>query len=248
MRGRLRRLRRALGLGPRSRRSLGLETRSRRSRSRRARSLGFCHGGSRSHLLSPLECGRRSHCRNNITLIAGIESVESRTEVRIRTECNRAAILDVLDRLVWSETTGCHQKHGERGGRALHSCGAVNKNRLACLVLPCELQNNFIRPELEVADFIRLEVIIHGNSVLALCIRDERNIFSAIEDGLDAVLAEPVTIRSGLITAEPHAWYNFVGGIGPLEVCHSSCMSGVCVWCGSACVRRLWQSIAQYIF
>ena len=101
-------------------------------------------GRSSRHLLSPLECGCRRQCRNHITLIAGIESIERGAEVRTRAKGDRASGLDVADRLVWSQAAVCHQKHRHTGGRSLHSCCAVYKNRLASLVFARELQDDFI--------------------------------------------------------------------------------------------------------
>ena len=62
----------------------------------------------------------------------------------------------------------------------------MDKHRLPCLVFPCKFQDNLIRPEFQIPDFICLEIVIHRNAVFALDVGDERNILCTVEDGLDA--------------------------------------------------------------
>jgi hypothetical protein len=89
----------------------------------------------------------------------------------------------------------------------------MNKHRLAGFVFLYHFINQLIRPEFKIADFLGLQIIINGDSVASLNSWVKGDIFGTIENCVDFVLVEPVSVESSLAISQPYPRNNFVGGI-----------------------------------
>ena len=105
-----------------------------------------------------------------------------------------AAFPDVYDGLVGCHVAGGHEEHRDGCCGSLHACCAMDKHWLACLIFPGHLQDDFKGPEFHIADLFGLQIIVNGHSILSLYAWHKGNVFRAVENALDAVLAEPIGI------------------------------------------------------
>ena len=101
-------------------------------------------------------------------------------------------LLDVCHGLLWSHILGDNEEHRHTRCRPLHARMTVNENWLTCLVFSHEFEHYLIRPELKISDFLGLEIVIHGHTILTLNGGDKGDILRTIKHTLDALFTEPL--------------------------------------------------------
>lgn len=117
----------------------------------------------------------------------------------------RSFLLDGGHRLVCAHALCGYQEHGDNGSRPLHSRMTMNKDMMACLELPPQLELRFGGPRSHVGYLGRLQIIIHRNTIPPLYGIVEGEILGTIEDRGNAVGLEPFSVGGGFAISEPQA-------------------------------------------
>lgn len=147
----------------------------------------------------------------NVAEVVVVETGDCIIEVDGMEKGDGSASFDEGNGLLGLTTGEEDDEHGDHGGGALHAGVAVDKKSATGVVFGGHSVDGLEGPQLCVSDFLGLEVVVEGNSVECIAwIQDERNIFGAVEDGLNAVALEPFAAGSGLEVAEPDTRDYFV--------------------------------------
>jgi hypothetical protein len=147
----------------------------------------------------------------DVAHVVFVKSGDGIIEVDGVKKCDGSAGFDEADGFVWFTAGHEDEKHGDDCGGALHAGVAMDENGMAGVIGGGDSVDGLERPEACVADLLGLEVVVEGNTEFGHGrIKNERDIFCTVEDGVDAVALKPVGSGCGLMVAEPETWNNFV--------------------------------------
>lgn len=139
-----------------------------------------------------------------------LEPTEGRSEIRTWFKGDRPFLFDhhhdANQRLLRED----HQEKRAGCRGTLHTRMTVDEHGVTPFVFAEHLIGDFGSPGLHVLDFRRLEIVIHGYSVLKWNGGMKGNLFGTIEDGLDSVFLEPNGILSGFPTTDPDTGYDLI--------------------------------------